>query len=109
MDALLKKEYPEYKVVWFGHVGDGNLHINILKPEKASDDEFIKNCERVNTLLFSKIKEFEGSISAEHGVGLLKKSHLHYSRSNEEIEHMKQIKKTFDPHHIINRGKIIDL
>ena len=108
VDELLKKEYPEYKVVWFGHVGDGNLHINILKPKDVEEAEFIKNCERVNTLLFSKIKEFEGSISAEHGVGLLKKNHLHYSRSENEIQYMKQIKKIFDPHHIINPGKIID-
>ncbi len=109
VDELLKKEYPDYKVVWFGHVGDGNLHINILKPETLSESEFIKNCERVNTLLFSKIKEFKGSISAEHGVGLLKKNHLHYSRSEAEIRYMKQIKNIFDPHHIINPGKIIDI
>ena len=109
VDELLKKEYPEYKVVWFGHVGDGNLHINILKPENLEDSEFIKNCERVNALLFSKIKEFGGSISAEHGVGLLKKNHLHYSRSKAEIQYMKQIKNIFDPHHIINPGKIIDI
>ncbi len=109
VDSLLKKEYPEYKVVWFGHIGDGNLHINILKPESLKEDEFIKNCERVNQLLFSKIKEFGGTISAEHGVGLLKKPYLHYTKSQEEIDYMREIKKIFDPDHIMNPGKIFNV
>ncbi len=107
--ALLKKEYPEYQVVWFGHIGDGNLHINILKPENTAEGEFIKNCERVNQLLFSKVKEFGGTISAEHGVGLLKKPHLHYTKSQEEIRYMKEIKKIFDPDNIMNPGKIFNV
>lgn len=106
VDSLLKKEYPEYKVVWFGHIGDGNLHINILKPESIKEDKFVKNCERVNQLLFSKIQEFGGTISAEHGVGLLKKPYLHYAKSLEEINYMKEIKKIFDPDYIMNPGKI---
>ena len=108
-DELLKKEYPEYEVVWFGHIGDGNLHINILKPDNVSQEEFTRNCESASRILFSKIKEFQGAVSAEHGVGLLKKNHLHYSRSSEEIEYMKKIKKIFDPDSIINPGKIFDL
>ena len=107
--SLLQKEYPEYKVVWFGHIGDGNLHINILKPENVTKDEFIKNCERVNQLLFSKIQEFGGTISAEHGVGLLKKPYLHYTRSMEEINYMREIKKIFDPDGIMNPGKIFNV
>lgn len=110
MQALLEKEYPQYEVVWFGHIGDGNLHINILQKDKqASKDIFIKDCERVNDLLFTKVKEYEGSISAEHGVGLLKKKHLHYTRSKEEVEYMRGIKKVFDPDNIINPGKIFDI
>lgn len=108
VDSLLKKEYPEYKVVWFGHIGDGNLHINILKPENVKEDEFVKNCERVNQLLFSKIQEFGGTISAEHGVGLLKKPYLHYTKSEEEINYMREIKKIFDPDGIMNPGKIFN-
>ena len=109
VDELLQKEYPHYKVVWFGHVGDGNLHINILKPKELDSQIFIQECEKVTQLLFSKIQEFEGSISAEHGVGLLKKKYLQYSRNPEEIEYMKELKKVFDPYQILNTGKIFDI
>lgn len=109
MDALLVKNYPDFKVVWFGHFGDGNLHINILKPETLEKEEFVKQCENVNDILFSLVQKFDGTISAEHGVGLLKKPYLSYSCSQEEIEIMKQIKKVFDPKGILNPGKIFDL
>ena len=109
VNNLLKKEYPHYEVVWFGHIGDGNLHINILRPKDVNPDEFFQNCRRVNDLLFSKVQEFGGSISAEHGVGLLKKNYLHYSRSKEELQYMKSIKKVFDPDHILNPGKMLNL
>ena len=109
VNNLLKKEYPHYEVVWFGHIGDGNLHINILRPKDLNADEFVQNCNQVNELLFSKVSEFGGSISAEHGVGLLKKKYLHYSRSKEELEYMKSIKKVFDPDQILNPGKVLNL
>ena len=109
VNHLLKKEYPHYEVVWFGHIGDGNLHINILRPKDLNPDEFVQNCSRVNDLLFSKVQEFGGSISAEHGVGLLKKNYLHYSRSKEELQYMKSIKKVFDPDNILNPGKMLNL
>ena len=108
MKQVLTKEYPDFRVVWFGHVGDGNLHINILKPDKMDKGDFLKKCEQVNTLLFSVIKKYRGSISAEHGVGLLKKPYLSYSRSSEELVYMKQVKKIFDPKGILNPGKIFD-
>ena len=106
MEALFRKHYPEFPVIWFGHLGDGNLHINILKPENWNEKDFIQKCETVNPVLFSLVKKFKGTISAEHGIGLLKKPYLHYSRSKEEINYMKQIKSIFDPHNIINPGKI---
>ena len=108
MEQLLKESYPDFKVVWFGHLGDGNLHINILKPTNWNKEDFIKECEKVNTLLFSLVKKFEGTISAEHGVGLLKKAYLSYSCSEEEVNVMKGIKTVFDPNHILNPGKIFD-
>ena len=106
MESILKEKYPLYKVVWFGHIGDGNLHINIIKSESTPREQFLKDCQKVSQILFSKVKEFEGSISAEHGVGLLKKNALHYSRSKEEIDYMKALKKVFDPDGIMNPGKI---
>lgn len=105
-DAALRKGYPDFKVVWFGHIGDGNMHINILKPEGLGRDEFLKRCKGVNTVLFDIIEKLEGSVSAEHGVGLVKKDDLFHTRGKAEIELMKAIKKSFDPDGIMNPGKI---
>lgn len=109
VDAILKINYPTFKVVWFGHIGDGNMHINILKPADLSKEEFVKSCEKVNDLLFKVIGDMKGSVSAEHGVGLTKKNYLIFSRSAEEIVLMREIKKVFDPDGIMNPGKVIDL
>ena len=108
MDQALKKEYPDFTVVWFGHVGDGNLHINILKPENMEKEIFLQKCKTVNDILFSIVNKYGGSISAEHGVGLLKKPYLHYSCSEEELKYMKAIKKIFDPKGLFNPGKIFE-
>ena len=107
MNGILTKEYPSFEVVWFGHIGDGNLHINILKPENLSREEFVSKCKAVNKSLFQMIYDFGGSISAEHGVGVTKKDDLNKTRSPEEIEIMKGIKKVFDPNGILNPGKVI--
>ncbi len=106
LDQILSEKYPTWKVVWFGHVGDGNLHINILRPEQMTKENFVEECQKVDEVIFQKIKEFDGSISAEHGVGLTKKPFLHFCRSQNEILLMKNIKKIFDPEQIINPDKI---
>ncbi|MCB0377334.1 MAG: FAD-binding oxidoreductase [Bdellovibrionales bacterium] len=109
LESAYKKEYPDFEVAWFGHIGDGNLHIDILKPDDMDKTEFIKKCKASDSVLFSVVQKYQGSISAEHGVGLLKKDYLEYSRSPEEIRIMKGIKKVFDPDNILNPGKIFDL
>jgi FAD/FMN-containing dehydrogenase len=109
MDAILKREYPHFEVVWFGHIGDGNLHINILKPKDMSKEAFLQECKRVDEHMFNMIEKLEGSVSAEHGVGLTKKAYLGHTRSKAEIELMKQIKRVFDPAGILNPGKMFDL
>ena len=106
--TILKKDYPDYDIVWFGHIGDGNLHINVLKPNPTSRDEFLTHCQKVSHILFSMVEKYGGSISAEHGVGLTKKPFLHHSRCEEEITLMRQIKSCFDPDGILNPGKIFD-
>jgi FAD/FMN-containing dehydrogenase len=93
-------------VVWFGHIGDGNLHLNILKPDNLSKDEFFAQCTVVNQWVFETVQKYNGSISAEHGVGMTKRDYLHYSRSAEEIAYMQAIKAVFDPNGIMNPGKI---
>lgn len=109
LDAILVTAYPTWQVVWFGHVGDGNLHINILRPDGMSKEEFVKECRKVDQMVFDAVKKQGGSISAEHGVGLTKKSFLTYTRSQPEIEMMKGIKRVFDPDNIMNPGKVFDL
>jgi len=104
---VFSKAYPTWDVVWFGHIGDGNLHINILRPDGMSKEDFVRECRKVDELVFTAVKKQLGSISAEHGVGLSKKSFLNYTRSEAEIEIMRQIKKVFDPDGIINPGKVI--
>lgn len=106
LESLLKMAYPDWTVVWFGHVGDGNLHINILKPEKLTKEIFVNECRKVDALVFETVSKYKGSISAEHGVGLTKKSFLSYTRSQNEIDIMKGIKSIFDPDGILNPGKI---
>lgn len=106
MDGILKKNYPHFEAVWFGHIGDGNLHINILKPKDMPTEQFLKECKKVDEIMFTMIEKFQGSVSAEHGVGLTKKPYLSHTRSASEIELMRKIKKVFDPDGIMNPGKV---
>ncbi|WP_196138082.1 FAD-binding oxidoreductase [Aliikangiella sp. G2MR2-5] len=108
VDAFVTANYPEFENIWFGHIGDGNLHLNILKPAAMPLEEFKSACAEANPEIFTILKSFNGSISAEHGVGLLKRPYLEYSRSVEEIELMKSVKKVFDPKGIMNPGKLFE-
>jgi len=106
IDAIVGEHYPDFEIVWFGHIGDGNLHLNILKPDNLSKDEFFAKCATVNKWVFETVEKYNGSISAEHGVGMTKRDYLTYSRSPVEIEYMKAVKAVFDPNGIMNPGKI---
>lgn len=106
--ALLAREYPHFDVVWFGHIGDGNLHINVLKPEGMSQPEFVSECERVTKVLAEALHRHGGSISAEHGIGLVKKPYLGSTRSEAEIALMRGIRGVLDPDGLMNPGKLFD-
>ncbi|MCR6661879.1 MAG: FAD-binding oxidoreductase [Luteimonas sp.] len=106
--ALLAGEYPQFDVVWFGHIGDGNLHINVLKPADMAQQDFVRECERVTKLLSGALLRHGGSISAEHGIGLVKKPYLSSTRSDAEIAAMRGIKQALDPNGILNPGKLFD-
>lgn len=108
IDQIVKDNYPDFEICWFGHIGDGNLHLNILKPDTLSKDDFFAKCQTVNKYVFETVQKYKGSISAEHGVGMTKKPYLDYTRSPTEIEYMKAVKAVFDPNGIINKGKIFD-
>jgi glycolate oxidase subunit GlcD len=107
LDELAKSRYPDFEVLWYGHFGDGNLHMNILKPADMSVQEFEKACGRVNPEVFELTRAHGGSISAEHGIGVLKQAWLSYTRSDADIERMRGIKAVFDPMNIMNPGKLL--
>ena len=98
---LNKLQFVE-KIFIFGHVADGNIHFIIGKNNNS-----IESIEKINKIVYSPLKENNGSVSAEHGIGLHKKKYLKTSRNKEEIELMKKIKKLFDPKMILNPKRII--
>jgi FAD/FMN-containing dehydrogenase len=106
VDALVQQSYPDFEVCWYGHIGDGNLHLNILKPEGLSQDDFYARCHRISPRIFERVAAHGGSISAEHGVGLLKRDFLGFSRAPAEIEVMRGLKAVLDPNGIMNPGKL---
>lgn len=107
LEALVSARYPDFEVVWYGHIGDGNLHLNILKPADMPAEEFFKACATVNHEVFSLVKAMRGSISAEHGVGLIKRDYLNYSREEDEVAYMRAMKAVFDPNNVMNPGKML--
>jgi len=108
IDRVVTEHYPDFEIIWFGHIGDGNLHLNILKPENMAKEDFFRKCEQVNRWVFEIVQKYEGSVSAEHGVGMTKKPYLQYTRSEAEIAYLRGIKQVFDPNGIMNPGKIFD-
>jgi FAD/FMN-containing dehydrogenase len=107
IEIIVKNNYPNFVTLWYGHIADGNLHLNIIKPKELNISDFENKCKKVNDLIFPIVQKYKGSISAEHGVGLLKKPYLNYSRSATEINYLRMIKNVFDPNNIMNRGKLI--
>ncbi len=108
VESVVDADYPDFEIIWYGHIGDGNVHLNILKPDAMAIDEFQARCGKVSEGVFDVVERLGGSISAEHGVGLLKKPYLRYSRSESEIALMGQLKRVFDPAGIMNPGKMLD-
>jgi len=106
VDRVVASAYPEFEVCWYGHIGDGNLHLNILKPASLDGTEFYERCHHISPRIFEIVERHGGSISAEHGVGLLKKDFLGYTRSAAEIAAMRAMKAIFDPRGIMNPGKL---
>lgn len=107
LDELVRQRYPAFEVVWFGHIGDGNLHMNVLRPPEMGLSEFRTACDSLSPAVFEITRAHGGSISAEHGVGLLKRDYLHYSRSAAEIELLRGLRRLFDPDELFNPGKVV--
>ncbi len=103
----VEKFIPESRVVAFGHIGDGNIHFNISQPIKSNKEDFLKKWESVNKIVFDIVNDLDGSFSAEHGIGKLKREELKFYNPEIEINLMKSIKNTFDPNNILNPGKVL--
>jgi D-lactate dehydrogenase (cytochrome) len=106
-DADLGEAFPGCQVVCFGHLGDGNLHYNVAPAEGASHDAFLANQPAINRIVHDNAHRFGGSISAEHGIGALKRGELSRYKSPVELNMMRAIKAALDPLGIMNPGKIL--
>jgi FAD/FMN-containing dehydrogenase len=98
---------PEGRLVAYGHVGDGNLHFNISQLPTADRERFLARAEEIRRALHDMVREFGGSFSAEHGIGRLKVAELERYGSPVELELMRAVKRAFDPHGIMNPGKVL--
>ena len=106
-DAALHGAFPGVRIVTFGHIGDGNVHYNASMPDPAQNPAFIEQSERVNRIVYDIVHGLGGSISAEHGLGQLKREEIRRYKSALELEMMRDIKQVIDPHGLMNPGKVI--
>jgi FAD/FMN-containing dehydrogenase len=106
-DALLQDSFPGCRMVTFGHLGDGNLHYNVSAPEDVVDEAFIEDQEAINRIVHDSVVRVGGSISAEHGLGMLKREEIRRYKSGVELRLMSAIKTALDPLNIMNPGKVL--
>ena len=107
-DALLEAALPGVRLVNFGHLGDGNLHYNVQAPAEGDSKAFLRDSEaEVNTLVYDSVARFDGSISAEHGVGSLKLGKLEHHKSPVAMAMMRSIKTALDPQNTMNPGRVL--
>lgn len=99
--AALQARWPSARTAFFGHVGDSNLHLHVKAPDDAAPGD-------VHQIVYGLVRDWHGTTSAEHGIGMLRKPYLAYARSAIEIGYMKQLKRAFDPRGILNPGKVFD-
>ncbi len=106
-EAAVMKRIPDARVVAFGHVGDGNVHFNVSQPKSWDGDNFRKMAADLGKVIYDVVRAFDGSISAEHGIGQSKREVLRKYRDEEEIAVMKSIKVALDPGNVLNPGKVL--
>ena len=106
-DKAVLKAMPDARIVAFGHMGDGNMHYNISQAPGADTESFLARWKEMNEIVHAIVLKLNGSISAEHGIGQLKRDELAAIRSPVEMAMMRRIKDAFDPKGIMNPGKVI--
>ena len=107
--ARYQQSLQGYGIFFFGHIGDGNLHIFVTPPKKteATHAEFLAQMKKMDLALFEVLAQYHGSVSAEHGIGVLKRHAIHFSRTPQELTLLRGIKAAFDPQGLLNPGKLI--
>ena len=108
LTRAVSESCPHLELFVFGHVGDGNLHVNLRRPAGLSAEQFRQDCDGLDRRVWDLVSRYGGSLSAEHGIGLLKKKALPLSRTARELELYRAIKRAFDPKGLLNPGKVFD-
>mgnify|MGYP001171570311 FL=1 len=107
-DAALEAAFPGARLVNYGHLGDGNLHYNVQAPAGDDAEAFLRDQEKpINALVYDAVDRFGGSISAEHGIGSLKRDKLEAHKSPVALNLMRSIKQALDPHNLMNPGRVL--
>jgi FAD/FMN-containing dehydrogenase len=106
-DAALRAAFRDVRIVAFGHMGDGNLHYNTSMADPKQNMQFIEVSAQVNRIVYDIVHELNGSISAEHGLGQLKRDEIAHYKSALELELMRDIKHLLDPSGLMNPGKVV--
>jgi len=106
-DAALAAAFPGVRMVTFGHVGDGNLHYNAAAPEGIASEKWMENQSAVNRIVHDSVAKFGGSISAEHGLGQLKRDEILRYKSPVEMDLMRRVNRALEPLGIMNPGKVL--
>lgn len=105
--AAVRAFVPDCRPVPFGHIGDGNIHFNVSQPIGADKDDYLAKWDEMNAIVHGIVNDFGGSISAEHGIGRLKRDLLRDVKSDVELDLMQRIKTAFDPKGLLNPGRVL--
>jgi FAD/FMN-containing dehydrogenase len=105
--AALRAAYPEARLLAFGHLGDGNVHFNLVQPEAEPKERFVARTDEINRIVHDVVQSFGGSISAEHGIGQLRRDELARRKPPIEFDLMRRIKRLLDPDGLMNPGKLL--
>lgn len=105
--AAVEAAMDGVRVIPFGHVGDGNIHFNLSQPKGGDKQAFLARWEEMNRIVHDIVVELRGSISAEHGIGVLKREELSHYKASLELDLMRKVKAALDPNGVMNPGKVI--
>ena len=106
-NAAVARLVPGARPLPFGHLGDGNIHYNVAQPVGADKADYLKHWDEMNAVVFDIVAKLGGSISAEHGIGVMKREMLPRVKDPVALDLMRALKRTLDPNNILNPGKVL--